>query len=320
MRILVQWSVGVYYIILYYTCYAVDANQPTRHQTSNPVSPITTRRPAASDIIPTHENEWYAHLPYPCQPEAYRELMYSFVSTEGGHANGHKAPECQLYATHIAMIVSRLCHQQECTRPVVGLLNFCLSGGGLDFMRREGFRTFYRPERWPVYLMSSAQSNKDALVGGLWETYFPCLIQQLLAKTDTTISHSTFHELYLNAKTMYRQRNVYELYGHITHLAYPSSGTSFRSHLQPLLTSGEHGAPDFVKISQLQIDYRKGGIYYRRKTYIYDTYNWEVEVDLVEVVARCLCHIALPDAVFGELSGIDKLQACDVFYFDFDSK
>ena len=103
--------------------------------------------------IPSHENEWFAHFPYPCEPPEYRELMYAFVSTDGGRTNGHKAPECQLYATHIAMIVTRLCHHQHHQRapqphprprPVVGLLNFCRSGGGLDFMRREGFRSFYQ--------------------------------------------------------------------------------------------------------------------------------------------------------------------------------
>lgn len=101
--------------------------------------------------ISPHDNEWFAHFPYPCQPPEYRELMYAFVSTEGGCSNGHKAPECQLYATHIAMIITRLYHNEHqqqssqlLSRPVVGLLNFCRSGGGLDFMRREGFRSFYQ--------------------------------------------------------------------------------------------------------------------------------------------------------------------------------
>lgn len=295
---------------------------PADQSTPSPtMSPIMRR--AVPDNIPSDENEWYAHFPYPCQPQEYAEQMYAFVSTHGGHTNGHKAPECQLYATHIAMIVTRLCHQQEHYRPVVGLLNFCMSGGGLDFMRREGFRSFYRPERWPVYIMSSSQANKDALVGGLWAAYFPCLAELLstgksLTTSTVTGEHDyTLHGLYLTAKALYRKKNVYELFGHITHSAYPSSGKSFRSHLQPLLTSGEHGEPDFGAIAQLQRDYRKGGVYYQRKTYIYDTYNWGEEIDLVQVVANSLRHIALPDSVFGELSGIDKVKACEAFHFEY---
>jgi len=295
-----------------------DEQSPASSSTSPPVV-----RRAAPTEIPTHENEWFAHFPYPCQPQEYKEQMYAFVSTHGGHTNGYKAPECQLYATHIAMIVARLCHEQEHYRPVVGLLNFCMSGGGLDFMRREGFRSFYRPERWPVYIMSSSQANKDALVGGLWDAYIPCLAEMLstgksLPSLSTASAGHSLNDLYLTAKAVYRKKNVYELFGHIMHSAYPSSGKSFRSHLQPLLTSGEHGGPDFAAIAQLQRDYRKGGVYYQRKTYIYDTYNWGQEVDLVQVVASCLRHIALPDCVFGELSGVDKVKAHEAFHFEYE--
>jgi hypothetical protein len=119
---------------------------------------------------------------------------------------------------------------------------------------------------------------------------------------------------------MYRQRNVYELYGHICHVAYPSAGKSFRAHLQPLLTCGEHGAPDFIKLAELQEDYRHGRKYYpRRRIYIYHTYNWGVEVDLVAVVRRCLEHIALPDSVFGEMSGVDTSIAKETFHYEFEA-
>jgi hypothetical protein len=297
-------------------------DMPDQPWNSPEVLPIMRRE--IPPHIPQHENEWFAHFPYPCQPRAYRELMYAFISTDGGHSNGHKAPECQLYATHIAMIVARLFPKQEHPhiRPVVGLLNFCRSGGGLDFMRREGFRSFYQPQYWPVYIMSAAQANKDALVGGLWDSYFQCLANQLTLPTSTTntriaAASASLHDLFLAAKAMYRHKHVYELFGHICHAAYPSAGKSFRSDLQPLLTSGDFGAPDFVKIAQLQEDYRKGGIYYRRKIYIYDTYNWGTEIDLVLVVSRCLLHIALPDCVFGELSGVETFDTKDIFHFEF---
>ena len=191
-------------------------------------------------------------------------------------------------------------------------------------------------QHWPVYIMSAAEANKDALVGGLWDSYFQCLIEQLtapsapapappraMATAPAAISPSrtlTLHDLFLTAKAMYRQRNVYELYGHICHEAYPSAGISFRSDLQPLLTSGTNGSPDFAKIAQLQANYRnrgggRGGGR-RRNIYIYDTYNWGVEVDLVTVVKRCLLHIALPDCVFGDQSGVHTFNTKETFHFE----
>lgn len=205
-----------------------------------------------------------------------------------------------------------------------------------------------QPQHWPVFLMSSAQANKDALVGGLWDSYFQCLVEQLSGSlvdqtvinssttTVTTVPSSvakpqiqppsppsvTLHGLFLAAATLYRKRNVYELYGHICAEAYPSCGKTFRSDLQPLLYSGPFGAPDFPKIAQLQQDYKSRGdknSKYKRKIYIYDTYNWGVEVDLVTVVTRCLLHIALPDCVFGEQSGVDQCSARDTFYYEVEA-
>ena len=288
-------------------------------QEEEDLTPIT-RVSAPSDICP-QSNEWFAHFPYPCPPHLVDE-MYGIISTHGGHHNGHKEPYCQLYANQLAMIITRLftSHNNEHItrrrreRPVVGLLNFCLSGGGLHFMKRDGFKRVYQPQHWPVFLMSSTQDNKDALVGGLWDSYFECLSHYLLQHQSTnkrkvTLTSTTcsLHQVFLKAKTQYRRNNIYELYGHICHLAYPSKLCSFRSHLQPLLTSGEFGCPDFAKISELQDQYRRRGVY------IYNTYNWGVEIDLVFVVKECLLYIALPDYVYGELSGIGETSIQDIF-------
>ena len=56
------------------------------------------------------------------------------------------------------------------------------AGGVLEFMRRPAARRAYGADAWPLFLMASAQAGHDALVGGLWDTFFAALAEAMLEK------------------------------------------------------------------------------------------------------------------------------------------
>ena len=55
---------------------------------------------------------------------------------------------------------------------MVGLLNYCLSGGNLEFMRRDTVRAHLGTARWPLFLMSSSAGDRESMVSGLWTAWF----------------------------------------------------------------------------------------------------------------------------------------------------
>ena len=56
--------------------------------------------------------------------------------------------------------------------PMLVLLNSCRSGGLTKFLQQEIVDQTYAVHDWPLYVMSSSQAERDAVVGGLWTSWF----------------------------------------------------------------------------------------------------------------------------------------------------
>mmetsp|Transcript_31946 Transcript_31946/g.51793 ORF Transcript_31946/g.51793 Transcript_31946/m.51793 type:complete len:191 (-) Transcript_31946:140-712(-) len=136
-------------------------------------------------------------------------------------------PEYYLYATQLRSIFCSL-FQENPKRPVIALLNYCRSGGGIEFLRRSYTRKALGAEKWPLYLMSSCQASHDALVGGLWETWFQHLskrIPKLMssdAKDTVNNTNITLGKLFFESKKEYHIKNKYELKDLVKTFAFPS--------------------------------------------------------------------------------------------------
>mmetsp|Transcript_75328 Transcript_75328/g.156934 ORF Transcript_75328/g.156934 Transcript_75328/m.156934 type:complete len:505 (-) Transcript_75328:185-1699(-) len=148
--------------------------------------------------------EWFAHFPY----EATQQEMYDFVATEGAKeaGRGRNRPHNYLYCTQLRLIFHKIFARSP-SRPIVGLLNYCLSGGNLEFMRRPIVRQSLGVDQWPLFLMSSSQASRESMVAGLWDAWF----QQLavcLARRDVS---TTVQGLFERAESAYYQDNLYEL-------------------------------------------------------------------------------------------------------------
>ena len=74
------------------------------------------------------QNEWFAHFPHPSDDLE----MYSYVATSGASGYGKNHPDHYLYGSQIRATLAQLFATNP-ERPVVGLLNYCLSGGNLHF-------------------------------------------------------------------------------------------------------------------------------------------------------------------------------------------
>jgi hypothetical protein len=268
------------------------------------------------------KNEWFAHFPYPCPPLEQSEL-YSYVATAAARElKGRNRPTYYLYGSTIRAILAELFNRSP-TRPVIGLLNYCLSGGNLAFMKNDAARRMYGCDEWPLLLMSSAGANKEALVAGLWSTWHRGLAQGIqeasalqaggnTGSLESAASGRTLGDLYAEAECAYYKENVYELLNHIKYRCnVPETyQNTFHQDLQHAVTAGPGGRPDMALVSRLQVQYRAG----KR----YDTFSTDFgvsirvcgwgghEVDLVKVVAHSLQQIAMPDCVHGGLPGLPK--------------
>ena len=177
----------------------------------------------------TMKNEWYAHMPYEC-PDAGKDSMYAFVAMS--EAKG--APFNYLYGSQLRAMFAQL-FAEDAERPVVALLNYCLSGGNLEFMRNPVARRAYGADDWPLFLMCSSQPGQDSLVAGLWESWFARLGSLLRsgaedssvggdADADVQDGGPPLMDFYLAVKRDYHEKNAYELVNKIKSLAYPSIG------------------------------------------------------------------------------------------------
>ena len=142
----------------------------------------------AADLDPT-QHEWYFHLPYPTPVELRSETM-SFVATEASKdaGRGRNRPECYFYASQLRSCLASMFRDRP-DRPVIALLNYCRSGGALSFMKREATRRAYGADDWPLWLMASSQANHDALVGGLWTSFFDS-VAAVVTEASTSSSSS----------------------------------------------------------------------------------------------------------------------------------
>jgi len=147
--------------------------------------------------------EWFAHFPYPSR----RRDMYEFVATDGAKdaGVGKNRPECYLYSTQLRLIFHKI-FERSPRRPIIGLLNYCSSGGNLEFMRREHVRRHLNVDRWPLYLMSSSQAGRESMVAGMWDAWFGQLQAALLGRVPLTVQ-----SLFAHAEAAYYRENLYEL-------------------------------------------------------------------------------------------------------------
>ena len=92
-------------------------------------------------------HEWFAHMPYPTQSAELSSDMLSFISTEGAVGGRYHSPSRYLYSTQLRrMLISMFHHRPH--RPVVGLLNYCLSGSFQEFMTRPAAKGYYGSDKY----------------------------------------------------------------------------------------------------------------------------------------------------------------------------
>jgi len=161
-------------------------------------------------------------MPYPAHSTDYS--VRTFVATQQARNN----PACNFYATKLRQALAQI-YALAPQRPVVCLLNFCRSGGFLEFFRNEAAVAQIGAESWPLFLAASSQANHDALVGGLWRSFFETLASPALSST-------TLAQFLALAKFTYNRQCRYEL-NDITHtFAYTSI---FENSFKPPRTQAE---------------------------------------------------------------------------------
>eukprot|EP00928_Gymnodinium_smaydae_P014067 TRINITY_DN15099_c1_g1_i2.p1 TRINITY_DN15099_c1_g1~~TRINITY_DN15099_c1_g1_i2.p1 ORF type:complete len:511 (-),score=65.21 TRINITY_DN15099_c1_g1_i2:137-1609(-) len=150
--------------------------------------------------------ECFAHFPYP----SARADIYENVATNGALSagRGKNRPQYYLYGTQLRSIFHKI-FQAQPQRPVLGLLNYCLSGGNLEFMKRESVRRFLGVDAWPLFLVSSSQPGRDSMVAGMWDAWFREL--NLVQEVDNAKLDTTVMTLFQNARASYYQDNLYDL-------------------------------------------------------------------------------------------------------------
>jgi hypothetical protein len=153
--------------------------------------------------------EWFAHFPYPSP----RRDIYDFVATDGA---GKEDPYYYLYSTQLRLVFHRLFSENP-NRPIVGLLNYCTSGGNLEFMRRPAVVQNLGVDQWPLFLMSSSGKSVDSLVAGFWQSVF-----QLFSSSLRGNHRHTLQSLFDAAVCAYHQENLYDLLNECKERAYSS--------------------------------------------------------------------------------------------------
>jgi len=231
--------------------------------------------------------EWFAHMPYPTT----RSDMLDFVSHAGAGQDkaGQANARFYLYSTQLRLIFHQL-FQRTPSRPIIGLLNYCRSGGNLEFMRRES-ASWLGSDRWPLFLMSSSQASVDSLVAGFWEVYFRILARTLLYKQQAHVaddavaraaisppdgslpSGSTLEDLFNRATEAYFRENSYELLNHVKMRAYTQKILGLDFHfsgskagdcdpwhidLKHCIQTGTSGEPNWEALRDMQQAYEAG--------------------------------------------------------------
>ena len=203
----------------------------------------------ASATQPDHEhvslrtNEWYVHMPHnaPSATQAVAAVNKSAVpeavtstvvntsvvvqqdivaAYEGIAHSEHPHPYSLLYW----QILFRIYHRRFSAAPSVPmlvLLNSCRSGGLSKFLEQEIVDRTYGVRNWPLYVMSSSQAERDAVVGGLWTSWFTKLeTLQPAADPDATTgidllpaldSGPTVSEYFAEVAAQYNESHTYDL-------------------------------------------------------------------------------------------------------------
>mmetsp|Transcript_30670 Transcript_30670/g.71958 ORF Transcript_30670/g.71958 Transcript_30670/m.71958 type:complete len:300 (-) Transcript_30670:54-953(-) len=190
--------------------------------------------------------------------------MLEFVATDSVR---DKAPY-YLYSTQLRLIFHRLFSRQP-QRPVVGLLNYCTSGGSLEFLRRPSVVQTFGVDNWPLFLMSSTGKSTNSLVAGLWLSIFHRL--SILLRDGN--AYDTFQSLFDAAVCAYHKDNVYELLNECKARAYShrvwelefgfqnpkqSSKDPWHTDLRDCLLATENGEPNLGVLRELQHAYTSG--------------------------------------------------------------
>lgn len=326
---------------IFFGIYSHGDYHPSHPQPPSPTPhnlPAHTRAPLPPSINP-YNHEWFAHMPYPIAFPDLAGEMLSFVSTAGASGERFHTPQRYLYATQLRSIFVHLFTENP-KRPVVGLLNFCFSGGMVEFMKQPFARSYCGADSWPLFLMSASQSTHPALVGGLWTDFFSLFSNEIMKKVDrvsqvpsasliqrcgeqikkrlrsSRLKSSeeipmTLQEFFLRVRSLYFQNCSYELHGHVISTVFAGRGrrvwSSFSVEIMPYLSSGPDGEPDYQGLEELQEKYKKRGL-----TIWYSDRWGEVEANLVEAVKEARKFVAIPDVVYGENSGISDMSITDL--------
>ena len=78
-------------------------------------------------------------------------------------------------------------------------------------MRRDSVRRAFGTDQWPLYLMSAAQKDTDALVGGVWEAFFEALTED---------DAGTMEAFFRRVQAKYYRNNRFELLNRIKSQCY----------------------------------------------------------------------------------------------------
>jgi hypothetical protein len=117
--------------------------------------PTSTRTSAKEDLLLNPlRYEWFAHMPYATKSKSLSNKMLSFVATEGATGKDFSIPERYFYATQLRHILINL-FQHNPNRPILAMLNYCRSGGALQFMQSSTSKRYYGAERSELYIIIS---------------------------------------------------------------------------------------------------------------------------------------------------------------------
>lgn len=319
-------------------------SHPMRPSPTNPTrSTVAHTRATLPQPINPYNHEWFAHMPYPIQSDDLATEMLSFVSTAGATGEKFHTPERYLYATQLRSIFVYLFTTSP-HRPVIGLLNFCFSGGMVEFMKQPVARAYCGADTWPLFLMSASQSTHSALVGGLWSDFFALFSNEMknvsppqpsdpiistrrlrsssslstpvaLVSNDNSTKPTTLHDFFLRVRSSYFQNSSYELHGHVISTVFAGRGekiwSSFSVEIMSFLSSGPNGEPDYFGLQELQDKYKRRGL-----TIWYSDRWGQHEASLVEAVQEARKFVAIPDIVYGENSGICQMNILELLRFD----
>ena len=201
---------------------------------------------ASEATQPDHEhvslrtNEWYIHLPHNAPAaaqaavatqgpagsaaetgadQAGRMVQAEIVAAYEGVAHSeHPHPFSLLYWQILFRIYHRRFSAAPST-PMLVLLNSCRSGGLTKFLEQELVDQTYGVHDWPLYVMSSSQAERDAVVGGLWTSWFKGLRNlqpATLARTDADGPHglgaaATVSAYFDQVAAEYNKTHLYDL-------------------------------------------------------------------------------------------------------------